>query len=131
MVSGVRAGGWTLPPIRPPGPRPPTARNFPTTWRNGGGRDRLQPALHRTSDLDRRQRVLRADRTLLRTRGGTTRDPAPARVAGAGHLHELPRGGPVRALGSRAPRVRILGRRVRRGPRRRRLPGRHAGGPRG
>lgn len=133
MAAGVRAGGWMAPPPGPPDAAPTKCpclgTYFPDPWRNGGGRDRLQLALHRTFDLDRRFCVFRSNRIVLCSRGGTPRDPPPSGVAGSSHLPRLPRCGSLPAMGTRAPRVRLLGWRVRRGPRRRWIPGRHAGGP--
>src|SRR5688500_3046152 len=104
MASGVRAGGLEVPP---PVPRtlhhkkrlPET--NFPEPWRNGGGRDDLQPALHRTLDLDHRVGVLGSNGTVLCARGGTPGNPTPSGIARSGHLPDLPRLGSVPAMGPR------------------------------
>ena len=73
--------------------------------------------------MDGRRRLRGSDRALLRPGRRAPRGAGRAREQGPGGLQRLPGARSLPRLGPRAARVRLLGRRVRGGPRRRRASG--------
>ena len=86
--------------------------------------------LHRPADVDGGGRLPGPDPPVLRAGRRAPRGARRPRVAGPHGVPGLPRAAGVPRLGPPAPRVRVLGRRVRRGACRRGIPRRHARRPR-
>src|SRR5262249_46642209 len=120
-LRGTRQGSRSRVP--PPAPR----ARLPVVFggKHHDSRERLDPDLQWTTDLDVGGRMSGPDTTLLRVRGGAPGGPSGTRVASACGVRDLSRADGVPPVGPRAARVRLLGRRVRRGTRGSRLPRRY------